>query len=96
MTEKTNHPDPLLCREQVLARVPISPATLYRLISQGQFPRPIKFGKSAFWSTSSIEHAIKLRSAPDDSSECAESVRPLAPKSKVQRRKPRTLRGFDQ
>lgn len=36
--------------------VPVSKATLYRMISDGKFPKPRKLGKRSVWSDSDIRH----------------------------------------
>lgn len=41
---------------EVLARIPVSRATLYRWISQGRFPEPIKLGpRCSAWLRAELE-----------------------------------------
>ncbi len=46
----------ILRRSEVLARVGLSQATLYRLISRGAFPRPVRLSTRATgWRTEEVE-----------------------------------------
>ena len=46
--------DRLLTRKQVLALVPISYPTIWKLMCQGKFPRPRKVGSRSLWSEREI------------------------------------------
>ena len=39
----------------VLARVPVSKAKLYRMMSKGAFPRPVHLGGVAVWSREAVD-----------------------------------------
>jgi prophage regulatory protein len=47
-------PRKLLPLSEVLARVPVSRARLYQLITSGDFPRQVKIGARSAW----IEHEV--------------------------------------
>ncbi|MDQ0317711.1 helix-turn-helix transcriptional regulator [Amorphus orientalis] len=49
LTEKHREEVGFLRLEQVLELVPVGRSTLYRMMSQGQFPTPCKFGHSRMW-----------------------------------------------
>ncbi|WP_367181371.1 helix-turn-helix transcriptional regulator [uncultured Roseovarius sp.] len=45
--------------QEVLDRVPFSSPTMYRLIQQGQFPRPIKIGRRSYWRPEEVNAALQ-------------------------------------
>lgn len=45
--------------KEVLGRVPFSGPTMYRLIKQGQFPRPIKIGRRSYWRPEEVDAALQ-------------------------------------
>ena len=53
----------LLSIPDVCQRVGLSPSMIYRLVSQGQFPRPAKFGTRSLWIESEINAWIADRLA---------------------------------
>lgn len=53
----------LLPMAEVRKRVGLSPSMIYRLISQGEFPRPGKFGTRSLWVSSEIDAWIAERIA---------------------------------
>lgn len=46
--------DELLRIDEVLDRVALSKATLYRLVTRGGFPAPIKLGRASAWRASDV------------------------------------------
>ena len=62
MVEKIR--EALLRRKQVEARTGLTRSTLYALISEGKFPRPIPLvGRTVAWTESSIDQWIAERIA---------------------------------
>lgn len=53
----------LLPMAAVRERVGLSPSMIYRLISQGEFPEPGKFGTRSLWVSSEIDAWIAERIA---------------------------------
>jgi prophage regulatory protein len=51
----------LLRRPGVQDKVELGRSALYDLIKRGQFPAPIKIGRSSFWVESEIDSWIELR-----------------------------------
>ena len=52
----------IIRRPEVVARVGLSSATLYRLISRGAFPRPVRLSTRATgWRTDEIEEWLASR-----------------------------------
>jgi prophage regulatory protein len=51
----------LLRRPGVQDKVELGRPALYDLIKRGQFPAPIKIGRSSFWVESEIDSWIELR-----------------------------------
>lgn len=51
----------LLPMSGVRQRVGLSPSMIYRLVSQGQFPRPGKFGTRSLWIESEVTAWIAQR-----------------------------------
>lgn len=50
----------LLRISQVRALVPLSKPSIYRLMAEGNFPKPIKLGgRSVFWIKSDIEEYVQ-------------------------------------
>jgi len=44
----------LMSKNEVLAKVRISSATMYRRIERGEFPKQIKLGRNSYWIESEI------------------------------------------
>ena len=59
MTNTATINDRLLRMPQVQELVPWCKAQIYREISKGRFPAPIKAGRSSFWKESEIQNFIK-------------------------------------
>jgi predicted DNA-binding transcriptional regulator AlpA len=56
--------EPLLIKaDEVAHLIAISTRTLWRLVSTGQFPRPVQFGRSTRWRVADVEEWIKSRSS---------------------------------
>lgn len=56
--------DRLLRRSEVLARVPVAPSTLYKMMEEENFPRPIKItSKAVAWRESAINEWLEGREA---------------------------------
>jgi prophage regulatory protein len=51
----------LLRRPGIQDKVELGRSALYDLIKRGQFPTPIKIGRSSFWVESEIDSWIELR-----------------------------------
>lgn len=51
----------LLPMAEVRKRVGLSPSMIYRLIGQGEFPRPGKFGTRSLWVSSEVDAWIAER-----------------------------------
>jgi prophage regulatory protein len=51
----------LLRRPGIQDKVELGRSALYDLIKRGQFPAPIKIGRSSFWVESEIDSWIELR-----------------------------------
>mgnify|MGYP001766195995 CR=1 FL=1 len=52
--------------DAVLALVPISRPTIYRLIKKGEFPKPLEIGSSRAWVAAEIEQWKRDRMAARD------------------------------
>lgn len=62
MTEQSR--EALLRRKQVEARTGLTRSTIYALISEGKFPKPIQLvGRTVAWTESSIDRWIAERIA---------------------------------
>jgi len=48
----------LLKIEQVLEMIPVTSRTIDRWIEAGEFPRPIKIGRTRMWESAEIDVAI--------------------------------------
>ena len=64
MSDKREYPemsnDRLLHRDEVLEMSTLSESTIYRLMSAGKFPRPIRIGPRAVrWRLSAILHYLE-------------------------------------
>lgn len=58
-------PDRLMRKTEVLERLDVSEATLYRWLGDGSFPAPIKVGpRSVRWKESDFEKWITSRPVP--------------------------------
>jgi len=56
--------DPYLRREEVEAEIGLSRSTIYRMLDQGEFPRPDRIGRRAVaWRLSVIENWKRERAA---------------------------------
>lgn len=49
----------LLRITEVMEMTTLADATIYKLMKEGEFPRPIKRGKTSLWLTSEIEAWIQ-------------------------------------
>ncbi len=69
-------PQKMLRRREVEARTCLSKSTLYRLISEGRFPRPVPLGKRARgWPEDEVDTWLEARRAERD----ARADKPLPP-----------------
>lgn len=50
--------------EQVLDLFPVSRVTLYRMIRAGEFPEPMKMGRTSLWRRSHLRRLIEERDIP--------------------------------
>lgn len=63
--KSSGEPDRLLKLSQVKTIVPYSAASIYRMVSEGDFPAPLKLGKNrSAWRLSDIQHWIDSRPQP--------------------------------
>ena len=65
-TTDTENPSPdqidrLLTLEEVRRIIGLSSATLYRLIARGQFPSPIRIGRTSRWPESEVSSFVQAR-----------------------------------
>lgn len=51
----------LLRMLEVLKRVGLGKTTVYRLISENEFPAPVRIGAAALWSSEKIDEWIRSR-----------------------------------
>ncbi|WP_345783024.1 helix-turn-helix transcriptional regulator [Coraliomargarita parva] len=59
-TNSMNSPsDRLLRIEELIERLSISRRSIYRLIADGEFPRPIPIGRAARWCLSDVENYLE-------------------------------------
>ncbi len=69
-------PQKMLRRREVQARICLSKSTLYRLISAGQFPRPVPLGiRARGWPEDEVDDWLEARRAERD----ARAGEPLSP-----------------
>ena len=69
-------PQKMLRRREVQARICLSKSTLYRLISAGQFPRPVPLGiRARGWPEDEVDAWLEARRAERD----ARAGEPLSP-----------------
>jgi prophage regulatory protein len=62
MLEQSRSPVTLLCRKQVESRTGLSKSTIYKLASEGNFPKPIKLGdKAVAWIDHQVDHWIAMK-----------------------------------
>ena len=54
MVQRANVERQLLSIKEVAEMVGFSPATIYRRLSEGEFPRPVKVGNKTLWKRQSI------------------------------------------
>lgn len=60
MAEIVENEDLRLLRiEQVFDLVPVGRTTLYRMIEEGAFPSPVKFGRTSLWPCSEVRAWIE-------------------------------------
>lgn len=65
-------PDRLLRLPQVMERVPGCRAWIYARIAEGTFPKPIRIGRSAFWSERHVNSWIEAHVAAAAKRDAAE------------------------
>jgi prophage regulatory protein len=46
---------------QLEAKLGLKRSTIYKLISEGQLPKPIKFGRASIWLESEVEEILKTQ-----------------------------------
>lgn len=58
---------PLVLRgPEVFRLLQISSALFYRLVREGEFPKPIKIGRASRWRRADVERWLSDRAAPDN------------------------------
>ena len=58
MTSETKHIDRLMKVKEVAKVTAMGVSTLYRLVQKGEFPRPVKRGRSSYWKESDVQRYI--------------------------------------
>lgn len=53
--------EPLINIKKVLALVPVSRPTIYRLMQRGEFPKAVEIGASRFWLEREINNWLSSR-----------------------------------
>jgi prophage regulatory protein len=48
---------------QILKVMPISKSKFWLMVQKGEFPRPIKIGRSSFWTIEQVQGFIRERSS---------------------------------
>lgn len=48
---------------QILKMMPISKSKFWLMVQKGEFPKPIKIGRSSFWTIEQVQAFIRERSA---------------------------------
>lgn len=48
---------------QILKVIPISKSKFWLMVQKGEFPRPIKIGRSSFWTIEQVQGFIRERSS---------------------------------
>ena len=61
MADDASSPDRLIRLPEALAATGLTRSNLYRWISRGSFPRPIKFGRVSAWSEHEVQAWIEDR-----------------------------------
>jgi prophage regulatory protein len=56
-------PDRLLTRQTVIEMVGLATPTIYKKMTAGEFPRPIKIGRAARWSEQAVADWIEEQKA---------------------------------
>ena len=46
---------------QILKVLPVSKSKFWLMVQKGEFPKPIKIGRSSFWTTEQVQSFIKER-----------------------------------
>ena len=46
---------------QILKVIPVSKSKFWLMVQKGEFPKPIKIGRSSFWTTEQVQSFIKER-----------------------------------
>ena len=46
---------------QILEVMPISKSKFWLMVQKGEFPKPIKIGRSSFWTTEQVQSFIQER-----------------------------------
>lgn len=65
----------LIRRPEVLRRVGIKTTTLYRLMSAGHFPRPVKIGVAAVaWVEDEVDEWIASRISERETTKCGTTI----------------------
>lgn len=50
--------------EQIMELFPVSRVTVYRLIKSGDFPQPVKMGRTSLWRYAHLKQWIEERQKP--------------------------------
>lgn len=53
--------DQFICMKKITDLTTLSDKWFYKLIQNGKFPKPIKFGRKSLWLKSEVEHWIQER-----------------------------------
>jgi len=60
---EVSHPERLLPMRAVRDQVALHPATVYAMVKDGTFPKPIKMGRRSLWVESEVQAWIATRIA---------------------------------
>lgn len=58
----TNIPITLMRIPQILEVMPISKSKFWLMVQKGEFPKPIKIGRSSFWTIEQVQTFIQEKS----------------------------------
>ncbi|QKM62668.1 hypothetical protein DCO16_06120 [Polynucleobacter antarcticus] len=61
-TNQQSSPITLMRIPQILKVMPISKSKFWLMVQKGEFPKPIKIGRSSFWTIDQVQGFIRERS----------------------------------
>jgi prophage regulatory protein len=65
MSQSSPHIPPITLMRipQILKVMPVSKSKFWLMVQKGEFPKPIKIGRSSFWTIEQVQAFIRERSA---------------------------------